>query len=88
MEIFNKEDEETILMKFLELPSVDALWASLRSNFNVIKRSSDFCGDRNHQSVDGMRSAFVNYLVATKKVVVTKHDNSAICIDDVTIVEL
>ncbi|KAI5078878.1 hypothetical protein GOP47_0006549 [Adiantum capillus-veneris] len=84
---FDKDDQETILIKFLEVPTVDALYITLKASFNLAKRSTDFTGDRQEQSVDGMRSSFVVYLLATNKVRISKCDSSPLSVDDVIVVE-
>ncbi|KAI5062815.1 hypothetical protein GOP47_0021362, partial [Adiantum capillus-veneris] len=84
---FDKDDQETILIKFLEVPTVDALYITLKASFNLAKRSTDFTGHRQEQSVDGMRSSFVVYLLATNKVRISKCDSSPLSVDDVIVVE-
>ncbi|KAI5054148.1 hypothetical protein GOP47_0030961, partial [Adiantum capillus-veneris] len=64
---FDKDDQETILIKFLEAPIVDVLYLTLKASFNLVKCSTDFTGDRQEQSMDGMHSSFVVYLLATNK---------------------
>lgn len=74
-------------MKFLEVPTVDILYTTLKASFNLAKRSADFTGNRQEQSIDGMRTSFVEYLLATNKVRVTTCDNYPLSVDDVVIVE-
>ncbi|KAI5071117.1 hypothetical protein GOP47_0013368 [Adiantum capillus-veneris] len=85
---FDKDDQETILIKFLEVPTVDALYITLKASFNLAKRSTDFTGDCQEQSVEyGMRSSFVVYLLATNKVRISKCDSSPLSVDDVIVIE-
>lgn len=63
------------------------MYASLKTNYNIIKRDPTFHGHKTEHSLPAMRKAIVDWLVLEKKVIVKKHEDHILSLDDVHVSE-